>query len=69
MDFNYKPDGQTLKSFLKSDNFFRGLRGPVDLANQLLVVLSYLEEHYNNKKALMDEESLAGLLLETRTLN
>ena len=29
MDFNYKPDGQTLKSFLKSDNFFRGLRGPV----------------------------------------
>jgi hypothetical protein len=26
---NYKPDGDTLKAFLKDDSFFRGLRGPV----------------------------------------
>jgi|TARA_R100001530_G_C4317009_1_gene154656 hypothetical protein len=26
---NYKPDGITLKDFLKNDNFFRGIRGPV----------------------------------------
>ena len=26
---NYKPDGITLKNFLKNDNFFRGVRGPV----------------------------------------
>ncbi len=26
---NYKPDGITLKDFLKNDNFFRGVRGPV----------------------------------------
>ena len=26
---NYKPDGNTLKNFLKNDNFFRGVRGPV----------------------------------------
>ena len=26
---NYKPDGSTLKDFLKNDNFFRGVRGPV----------------------------------------
>ena len=26
---NYKPDGITLKNFLKSDSFFRGVRGPV----------------------------------------
>ena len=26
---NYKPDGNTLKNFLKDDNFFRGVRGPV----------------------------------------
>ena len=28
-DFSYKPDGQVLKDFMKSDDFFRGLRGPV----------------------------------------
>jgi hypothetical protein len=27
--FNYKPDGETLKSFMKNSNFFRGIRGPV----------------------------------------
>ena len=29
VQFNYKPDGSTLKSFLKEDDFFRGIRGPV----------------------------------------
>ena len=28
-ELKYKPDGATLKKFLKSDNFFRGIRGPV----------------------------------------
>ena len=28
-DFKYKPDGQVLKNFMKSEAFFRGLRGPV----------------------------------------
>jgi len=28
-DFSYKPDGDCIKSFMKSDNFFRGIRGPV----------------------------------------
>lgn len=28
-NFKYKPDGNVLKSFMKSDVFFRGLRGPV----------------------------------------
>ena len=28
-DFVFKPDGQVLKDFMKSDDFFRGLRGPV----------------------------------------
>ena len=27
--FKYKPDGDVLKSFMKDDSFFRGLRGPV----------------------------------------
>lgn len=28
-DFSYKPDGSVIKSFMKSDIFFRGIRGPV----------------------------------------
>ena len=27
--FDYKPHGETLKTFLKGNEFFRGLRGPV----------------------------------------
>ena len=29
VDFKYKPDGDVLKSFMKDDTFFRGIRGPV----------------------------------------
>jgi len=29
IEFKYKPDGQVLKTFLKDDTFFRGIRGPV----------------------------------------
>jgi len=29
MDFTYKPDGEVLKNFMKDNNFFRGIRGPV----------------------------------------
>ena len=29
IDFKYKPDGEVLKSFMKDDTFFRGIRGPV----------------------------------------
>lgn len=29
MQLKYKPDGDTLKTFMKDDSFFRGLRGPV----------------------------------------
>ena len=27
--FRYKPDGDTLKAFMKSDQFFRGIRGHI----------------------------------------
>ena len=29
IDFKYKPEGNTLKTFMKSDDFFRGIRGHV----------------------------------------
>ena len=29
VDFKYAPDGQVLKSFMKDNTFFRGIRGPV----------------------------------------
>ena len=28
-DFNYKPYGEVLKTFMKANDFFRGIRGPV----------------------------------------
>lgn len=28
-DFNYKPDGATLRAFMRDDSFVRGLRGPI----------------------------------------
>ena len=28
-NFKYRPDGEVLKAFMKDDNFFRGIRGPV----------------------------------------
>jgi hypothetical protein len=28
-NFKYRPDGDVLKAFMKDDNFFRGIRGPV----------------------------------------
>ena len=29
IDFKFKPDGDTIKSLMKDDTFFRGIRGPV----------------------------------------
>tara|TARA_R100000773_G_scaffold44655_1_gene46963 strand:- start:5351 stop:6877 length:1527 start_codon:yes stop_codon:yes gene_type:complete len=29
IDFSYKPDGEVLKTFMKDNTFFRGIRGPV----------------------------------------
>ena len=29
LEFNYKPDGEVLKDFLRGDHFVRGIRGPV----------------------------------------
>jgi len=29
VDFKYKPDGEVLKTFMKDNTFFRGIRGPV----------------------------------------
>ena len=29
INFKYKPDGETIKTFMKSNDFFRGIRGPV----------------------------------------
>ena len=29
INFQFKPEGNTLKTFMKSNDFFRGMRGPV----------------------------------------
>ena len=39
IDFKYKPDGEVLKSFMKDDTFFRGIRGPLVVVSLLRVAL------------------------------
>ena len=39
IDFKYKPDGDTLKEFMKDDTFFRGIRGPVGSGKEGLALM------------------------------
>ncbi len=61
-NFKFKPDGDVLKAFMKSDAFFRGLRGPVDQASLLAAALSCFADRCNRRKAQMGYANLAGLL-------
>ena len=51
--FTYKPDGQTIKSFMKDSNFFRGIRGPVGSGKSVACCVEVfrrsLEQHKNKE--------------------
>ena len=51
---NYKPDGITLKDFLKNDNFFRGIRGPVGSGKSVACCIEVF------KRALQQEPNHEG---------
>ena len=58
---NYKPDGQVLKNFLKDNDFFRGLRGPVGSGKSVaccieIIRRALIQKHEDGK------ENLDGLL-------
>lgn len=47
---NYKPDGETLKLFLKDDSFFRGLRGPVGSGKSVACCIEILRRALSQKE-------------------
>ena len=51
---NYKPDGATLKNFLKDNNFLRGLRGPVGSGKSVACCIEVI------RRALLQKPSEDG---------
>jgi len=49
-DFKYKPDGQVLKNFMKSEAFFRGLRGPVGSGKSVACCVEIFRRCLSQKK-------------------
>lgn len=54
INFNYKPEGQTLKTFMKSDDFFRGLRGPVGSGKSVSCCIEIF------RRALLQQKNAEG---------
>jgi len=48
--FNYKPDGEVLKLFMKDSNFFRGLRGPVGSGKSVACCVEVFRRSLEQKK-------------------
>ena len=48
---NYKPDGETLKNFLKDNNFLRGLRGPVGSGKSVACCIEVFRRALAQKKS------------------
>ena len=55
IDFKYKPDGEVLKSFMKDDTFFRGIRGPVGSGKSVACCIEVF------RRALSQEKSADGI--------
>ena len=55
MQLKYKPDGDTLKTFMKDDSFFRGLRGPVGSGKSVACCIEIF------RRALMQKPNEDGI--------
>lgn len=51
MKFEYKPDGDTLKAFMKDDTFFRALRGPVGSGKSVCCCVEIFRRALQQKKS------------------
>ena len=60
INFNYKPEGQTLKTFMKSDDFFRGLRGPVGSGKSVSCCIEIFRRALLQQKTLKVSVNLDG---------
>jgi len=54
-NFSYKPDGTTLKEFMKDETFFRGIRGPVGSGKSVGCCIEVF------RRALMQEKNKEGV--------
>ena len=48
--FDYKPDGNTIKVFMKDSNFFRGIRGPVGSGKSVACCVEVFRRSLEQKK-------------------
>ena len=55
VDFKYRPDGNVLKSFMKDQTFFRGIRGPVGSGKSVACCVEVF------RRALEQEKSPDGV--------
>jgi len=51
IEFKYKPDGDVLKSFMKDNTFFRGIRGPVGSGKSVGCCVEVFRRALQQKKA------------------
>ena len=51
VDFKYKPDGEIIKSFMKDDTFFRGIRGPVGSGKSVCCCVEVFRRALQQEKA------------------
>ncbi|SVA71273.1 uncharacterized protein METZ01_LOCUS124127, partial [marine metagenome] len=54
-EFNYKPQGEVLKRFMKSNDFFRGIRGPVGSGKSVACCVEIF------RRALQQEKNTQGI--------
>ena len=54
INFKYKPEGDTLKKFMKSEDFFRGLRGPVGSGKSVACCIEIF------RRALLQKKNATG---------
>jgi pantothenate kinase-related protein Tda10 len=67
VDFKYKPDGEVLKSFMKDDTFFRGIRGPVGSGKSVGCCVEVFRRALAQEKSEMAGARVAGLSSEIPT--
>ena len=54
INFQYKPEGDTLKTFMKSEDFFRGMRGPVGSGKSVACCIEIF------RRALLQQKNAEG---------
>ena len=49
-EFNYKPEGEVLKRFMQSNDFFRGIRGPVGSGKSVACCVEIFRRAFQQEK-------------------